>query len=140
MTRTWTLVFFSLLVLAGCPSRPGKPEPAAAASAVSDDNIGREITVVGWAVNRKNGAQLVGDGLDLWIEDLASWPDGYYEGGDRGKKVRVTGILAQDHGLPVFVPKEGEPVVQGIPVEEGTDLEKAGLRYVLKNATWDLVE
>ena len=117
------------------------PGPEDAGSAVCDENLGKEITVVGWAVNRKNGAELVGEGgIELWIHDLASWPEGYYEGGDRGKKVKVTGILTQDHGLPVFVPKEGEPVVQGIPVEEGTDLEKASLRYVLKNARWELVE
>jgi hypothetical protein len=138
--RYCTLALFGLLILAGCPSRPAKPGPADAASVVSDENIGKEITVVGWAVNSKIGALLVGDGLDLWIEDLAGWPDGYYEGGERGKKVKVTGILEQDHGLPVFVPREGEPVVQGIPVEEGTDLEKASLRYVLKNAKWEPVE
>jgi len=134
------LFVFGLIVLAGCPSKPGKPEPADAVSAVSDENVGKEVTVVGWAVNRKNGAQLVGDDFEVWIDDLASWPDGYYEGGDRGIKVRVKGILEQDHGLPVFVPKEGEPVVQGIPVEEGTDLDEASLRYVIKNAKWEPAE
>lgn len=136
-----TVLFVSgLIVLAGCPSKPGKPEPAEAASAVTDENIGREVTVVGWAVNRKNGAQLVGDDFEVWIDGLASWPEGYYEGGDRGRKVKVKGVLDQDHGLPVFVPKEGEPVVQGIPVEEGTDLDEASLRYVIKNAEWDLID
>jgi hypothetical protein len=135
------LIMTALSFLAGCPSKAGKPGPEDAGSVVCDENLGKEITVTGWAVNRKNGAELVGEGgLELWIHDLASWPEGYYEGGEKGRKVRVTGILAKDHGLPVFVPKEGEPVVQGIPVEEGTDLDEASLRYVLKNARWELVE
>ena len=149
--RSIVISILSGLVLAGCPARQGKPGPAhasavadadadAGANAVADANLGKEITVEGWAVNRKNGAQLVGDGFELWIEDLAGWPEGYYTGGDKGRKVMAKGILAQDHGLPVFVPKENEPIVQGIPVEEGTDLEKAGLRYILKKATWAPVE
>jgi hypothetical protein len=148
------IIAFSILAglaLAGCPAKQGNPgpahasaaadaEPGAGANAVSDANLGKEITVEGWAVNRKNGAQLVGDGFEVWIEDLAGWPEGYYTGGDKGRKVTVKGILAQDHGLPVFVPKKDEPIVQGIAVEEGTDLEKASLRYILKKATWALVE
>ena len=103
-------------------------------------DLGKQITVEGFAVNRKIGAELVGTDFSLWIEGLSSWPKGYYSGGEKGKKVKVTGILAEDHGLPVFVPKKGEPPVQGIPVPKGTDLKKASHRYLLKNAKWELLE
>ncbi len=60
--------------------------------------------------------------------------------GDRGKRVKVTGVLTEDHALPVFIPKQGEPIPQGIPVPEATDLYQASHRYVLKEATWELLE
>ena len=37
---------------------------------VSTENIGKTITVEGWAVNRSLGAELVGDNFSLWIEGL----------------------------------------------------------------------
>jgi hypothetical protein len=102
---------------------------------VSADNLGKRITVQGGAVNSRTGAKLVGRGFELWIDNLNDWPEGFRDG-----KVRVTGVLAEDHGLPVFVPKRGEFPVQGMPVPEGTDLEKASHRYVLKDAKWALLE
>jgi hypothetical protein len=136
------LVAFALLA---CASKepppeqldsPSKKAEAADSSAVRAENIGKKIDVVGWAQNRKNGAVLVGDDFDLWIDDLHSWPDGFYTGGDRGRKLVVSGTLAQDHALPVFVEQPGEPVKQGIPVPEGTDLDAASHRWVLRDATW----
>ncbi len=127
--------FFALLLLTGCAARHGQT----GAAVVSADNLGRKITVEGWAVNSKIGAKLIGADFDLWIDGLGSWPEGYYTGGARGKKVTVSGILARDSGLPVFIPKRDEPVVQGIPVPEGTDLKKARQRYILRNAEWKLL-
>jgi hypothetical protein len=142
-----------LLTLVGCASKETTPETNAAGASkaevdrasndgevktkVSADDVGKPIVLDGWAVNRKGGAVLVTkDDTTVWILDLHSWPDGYYDGGDRGKRVRVTGILDEDHGLPVFVPKEGEPIQQGIPVPEGTDLDEASKRFVLRDAKW----
>lgn len=127
--------FLALLLLAGC-SAFCNPAPA---PGVSDANLGKVITVEGRAVDRKIGAQLIGAGFDLWIDGLGSWPEGYGTGGDKGKKVRVSGVLAEDNGLPVFIQKKGEPVVQGIPVPEGTDLKKASRRYILRDARWELL-
>ncbi|OHB75181.1 MAG: hypothetical protein A2Z34_01615 [Planctomycetes bacterium RBG_16_59_8] len=136
MKQSWVACWALVLVLAGCSADAGRPS----GSIVSEANLGKQITVEGWAVNRKGGAQLLGGGFDLWIAGLESWPDGYYTGGDRGKRVKVTGVLAEDHGLPVFVPKKDDPIVQGIPVPEGTDLKKASHRYLVKNAKWELME
>jgi hypothetical protein len=112
-------------------SEPPPPPP----SSVSREDLGRRITLEGEAVNHKNGAALqVGD-VSVWIDGLSSWPDGYFVGG-RGRTVSVTGVLAEDHGLPVFVPRDDEPLVQGIPVPEGTDLDAASRRFVLRDATW----
>jgi len=30
--------------------------------------------------------------------------------------------------------------MRNLPMEEGTDLEKASLRYILTHATWELIE
>jgi hypothetical protein len=98
---------------------PSRAEPATAKtspSIVGKANVGRRISVTGWAQNRKNGAVLVGDDFELWIDDLHGWPTHLYSGGERGAKLVVTGTLDEDHGLPVFIQRPGDPVPQGIPV------------------------
>jgi hypothetical protein len=129
------LFILALFILSAC----SVANKHSSATSVSSAQLGKRITIDGWAVNRKIGAQLVGSDFDVWIDDLCLWPEGYYSGGDRGKKVRASGILVEDHGLPVFIPKDGEPLVQGIPVPEGTDLKKASHRYLLRDATWELL-
>ena len=111
------------------------PEPDASAD-VSAANLGKRITLVGRAIDRKGGATLVGEGFEVWIADLDAWPDGD-RGGDDGRRLRVTGTLAEDHGLPVFVPRDDEPIVQGVPVPEGTDLDAASHRFLLRDARWE---
>jgi hypothetical protein len=132
--RIWLLLYV-MSILAGCAPAPTQPAP----NAVCMANLGQRLTVEGWAVNRKNGAQLLTAKVDVWIDGLASWPPGYYSGGEKGRKVRVTGILAADQGLPVFIPSPAEPPVQGLPVPPGTDLAQAGHRYLLKQAHWELL-
>ncbi len=104
---------------------------------VSAQNLGRRITVEGWAVNRKGGAALEGDGFTVWMEGMESWPAECCAGGARGRRLRATGVLAEDHGLPVFVPQQDQPIRQGIPVPEGTDLEVASRRFLLVDACWE---
>ncbi len=142
MKRLWIAWWAMALTLGGCPSDEDHPRAPGQAGApiVSSANVGRRITVEGWAVNRKGGAEVIGADFSVWIDGLDSWPEGYYMGGDRGKRVKVIGILAEDHVLPVFIPKKGEPIPQGIPVPEGTDLSKASHRYLLKDAKWELME
>jgi hypothetical protein len=109
---------------------------------ISDSNdywskyLSKEVTVRGTAENMKVGAFVAGKNQEgLYIESLGYWPDGF-----SGKEVEVTGVLIKKYDLPVFIPKEGEPVATGIPVSEGTDLHEASKRYLLKNATWKLIE
>jgi hypothetical protein len=112
------------------------PQPDEASTKVTTANVGQTITVVGRAINRKGGATLVGEGFEVWMTEFDSWPDGYYRGGDDGELLTVSGVLGQDHGLPVFVPTPGEPIVQGVPVPEGTDLDQASHRFLLSDAKW----
>ena len=130
-----------LVALLGCVSTEPTAQPAGspasdASNAVSAANVGKRITLEGMAMNRKGGAVLVGKGFEVWMADFDAWPDGYYEGGDRGKRLVVTAELGEDHGLPIVVERPGEPIAQGIPVPEGTDVHAASHRFVLKNATW----
>ncbi len=144
MKHLGTVWWAMVLILDGCSSDEDHPRtPAkdqAGACVISAANLGKRIAVEGWAVNRPIGAELVGDDFSIWIDGLDFWPEGYYTGGDRGKRVKVTGVLAEDHALPVFIPEKGKPIPQGIPVPEGTDLYKASHRYLLKDARWELLE
>lgn len=56
-----------------------------------------------------------------------------------GSLVRVQGIVTERSDLPVFVPKEGKPIMQGTPVPEGTDLAKARRRYLIEEASATLL-
>ncbi len=94
-------------------------------------NLKKRVTLSGYAVNAKLGAILIVGQTHVYLKGLHSWPKGYYTGGDKGKAVEVTGVLSEDHGLPVFVPMKGGLAVQGMPVPEGTDLKKASRRWIL---------
>ena len=104
-------------------------------SVVSHENLGRRVTLVGRAIDTKLGAVLLGRDFAVYIEGLQSWPEGYYRGDGRGRRVRVRGILVSGQ-LPVFVRVPGEPEMQGIPVAPGEDTPARRHRYVLRGATW----
>ncbi|MCA9690521.1 MAG: hypothetical protein KC636_12990 [Myxococcales bacterium] len=125
-----------LVLLTACanaePSSRAEPR-AEEAPMISRERLGERVTVTGTPINRKGGAALDVDGEHLWIDGLHSWPDDIIA---RGGPLSVQGVLAEDHGLPVFVPKDDEPIVQGVPVPEGTDLKAASRRYLLRQASW----
>lgn len=121
-------------------AQPATPEDRPASKQISAANLGKRITVLGEPRNLKLGAQLAGEGFDLWIKGLDSWPDDVIPSGHTGKRLKVTGVLIEDHSLPVFVPKEGEPIKSGMPVPEGTDLKQASHRFLLDQATWEPAE
>ncbi len=156
--KTLMLLAVALLLpaLAGCSGKtataPPADPPAEAAPPVEapvaapapstdrfHDQLGQRVTLEGKAVNAKLGAELQGDDFSIWLAGVDAWPDGFYTGGDDGKAVRVTGTVIEAFDLPVFVPSPDEPLIQGIPVPEGTDLKQASHRYLLKDPTWELV-
>lgn len=111
---------------------------------LADQNLskleGKKITIEGKSQNARMGALVsTADSVTIWIDDLEMWPDDYYLGEDNCKTVRVTGKLITKDDLPVFIHKEGEPWIHGIPVPEGTDLKAASRRYLLKDATWKVI-
>jgi hypothetical protein len=132
------MAVLSVALAAACASsEPHTQDASRPATSISRDDLGKTMTLRGHAVNRKGGAVLQVGKVTVWIDGLHAWPPGYYEGGDRGRRIVVTGVLAEDHGLPVFVQLEGDPIMQGIPVPEGTDLEQASRRFVLRDARWE---
>lgn len=100
--------------------------------------IGKKITITGKPVNVKAGAiLLVDDKIDLCMDDMDRWPDGFYTSEEEPKTVKVTGILLERNDLPVYIPDDKNPIhQQGIPVLKGTDLEEASHRYLLKEYKW----
>ena len=104
-----------------------------------NDYLGEFVTVKGITINAHLGAFLrkEKEGLNIWIDGLNSWPDGFYQGGLNGKTLKVTGTLIEKYDLPVFIPDKNDTLAKhGIPLPVGTDLKKASHRYLLKNAKW----
>ncbi len=103
-------------------------------------HVGQTVTLEGRAVDAKIGALLQGQGGAIWIDGLDSWPEGFYSGGDQGKRLRVTGTVIKKDDLPVIVQKPGELPRAGIPVQSEEELERAKWRYLLKDAKWTVLE
>ena len=103
-------------------------------------HLGNLVSIEGMAIDQKIGATLTGEGETIFIDGIDAWPAGFYLGGDRGKRVRVTGVVIERHDLPVVISKIGDPPRAGLAVPEGTDLHKASRRYLIRNAIWVLVE
>jgi hypothetical protein len=92
-------------------------------------SVGKWVKIEGVSQSRKLGAVVVGNDYHVWIDIPDYWPRNV-----EGQKIQAIGIMEERYDLPVFIPKPGEPAMQGIPVPEGTDLHKASHRYVIQNA------
>jgi hypothetical protein len=91
----------------------------------------RCVIAQGYAVASKSSEMLdlggptlgvIFDGDGGWQVPLGAW-------------VQVRGTVVQRSDLPVFVEDPNAPIMQGIPVPEGTDLEQARKRWVIEHAT-----
>jgi hypothetical protein len=145
---TAVLLGVLLVFLAGCsqnqPVFTGDATAEKQTTAWPDDwskLLGKTITLEGNAGNAHLGALLLGDRDEIWINGLDAWPDGFYTGGDKGKRLRVTGTVIKRADMPVFLVKPGESATQaGIPVHSEEELQKAKGRYLLKDAKWTVLE
>jgi hypothetical protein len=146
--RKWNVVLALAVLFAACSSstpepaeqqvaaqEPAKAEPTAIPEL--EQQLGKQVTMTGLAVNMKLGAGLVVGDHTLFMDGMDSWPEGYYEGEGEQKKVTVKGTLIVRHDLPVFVQEEGTPIMSGMPVPPGTDLHEASRRYLLTDFTYE---
>jgi hypothetical protein len=97
-------------------------------------SVGQRVRLVGVAEPWKLGAALRGADIFVWIDGLPDWPSGYVD-----HRVQVVGILEVRNDLPVFVQRPDDLPKQGMPVPEGTDIDAASRRYVVRDATWSLL-
>ena len=95
----------------------------------------KTITVEGKAINTKLGARLYGENKFIWVDNLSSWPKGYYLGQGKGKLLTVTGVVIEKYDLPVSIYQENL-FVATLQFPPGTDLKKASHRFLLKDAKW----
>jgi len=131
--RTLTFILsLSGALIVGCGCRQGGA-PVGRANLLQG-SVGQRITLIGVAEPRKIGAALRGDDFYVWIDGLRDWPTGYVN-----HTVQVVGVLEVRQDLPVFVQRPGDLPKQGMPVPEGTDIDAASRRYVVRDATWDLL-
>lgn len=146
--RRKVLIFAALSAVAGC-SRTRQIEPPnaivvespTATKAEWPGPVGQTVTLDGLAINMKAGAFLrCPHQGGIWIENLHSWPDGFYMGEDRCKRLRVTGTVLRRADMPVFVLTPGTMGIQGIPVKTQEEVEECKWRYLLKDATWTVIE
>ncbi len=92
---------------------------------ISEDMIGKEITLIGLAVDAKAGAcVLLKDDVAIYVQEWEHW-----EPEILGKKVSVTGTLVEKKFIPDPIIDENGAISQGA---EGSQL-------VLENANWKLV-
>lgn len=105
--------------------------PQQAAQSPWASKLGQTVTVEGQAADAKLGALVEMESETIWIDGLDAWPSDV-----AWKRVQVTGTVIERHDLPVFVQREGEPEMAGIPVPPGTDLRAASRRFLLKDARW----
>lgn len=103
-------------------------------------HLGQTVTLEGTAADAELGALLQGEAGAIWIDGLAAWPEGFASGGHRGKHLRVTGTVITKDDLPVFVQQPGALPRAGMPVPSAEALEQAKRRYLLKDATWTVLE
>jgi hypothetical protein len=97
--------------------------------------VGRCVVAEGYSGGgAKTGASLDGGSWSIGLI-VASASERTWLELAPGALVRARGVVAVRADRPVFVQKPGEPVMQGIPVPEGTDLESARRRHVIEQAT-----
>lgn len=103
--------------------------------------IGEAVAIEGTAADGKLGAVLMTQHGTVWIDGLPAWPTGAYKGGREGRRLRGKGILVEREDLPVFeAPAPGEPQRSGVPVPKGSELRAGSRRYLLTDASWELIE
>ena len=100
---------------------------------------GECVQVEGWAGGQKIGPLLVMPRGSIAVALADPRGDEAWWALPSGARVGAEGVVTRRADLPVFVPKPGEPEVQGIPVPPGTDLEAARRRFVLERARVTLI-
>jgi hypothetical protein len=118
------------------------PEPKVATTVADSEaplgwseHLGRCVRVEGYPIHRGKGDPYL-LGLPRSIAVFLADPHGEDAWGQlNGARVRVQGVVNERADLPVFIPRPGGPRLQGIPMPEGTDLEKARRRFVLEKAS-----
>ncbi|MBI4951332.1 MAG: hypothetical protein HY908_04815 [Myxococcales bacterium] len=125
------------------PARAEEPRPSAALTPGSTPDwsrqVGRCVRLEGYAGGAKIGPQLLAPGFAVGVVLDDPGGDEAWAKLPTSGRVRVEGIVTERADLPVFVPKPGEPIEQGIPVPAGTDLEAARRRYVVERARVELL-
>jgi uncharacterized protein YdeI (BOF family) len=95
----------------------------------------RCVIAEGYAVSSKSSEL-----LDLGGPTIGVIFDG--DGGwqvPHGAWVQVRGTVVERSDQPVFIADPNEPIMQGMPVPPGTDLEQARKRWVIEHATVELL-
>src|SRR4051812_37010168 len=108
MRISFALVFLLLLFIAGCSQNPA-PAPVASQTEAPrtgwpedwSRHLGETVTLEGKAANAKLGALLMGAKDEIWIDGLDAWPNGFYKGSDKGKRLKVTGTVIKRDDMPV---------------------------------------
>ena len=125
-----------LLVCEGCSQPPMNQNMNHSSS--WESQLGQRVTVEGIPVNAKLGPFLLTSDGRIWIDGLEAWPR-EYRGVKDGTRLRVSGTVIRRSDLPVFIEEPGDLSSAGMPMPKGTDLKKAAIRYLLQEATWEVI-
>ena len=150
-----------VVAMLGCTQTPHGPNESRITSdgviAWPDDwskHLGREVSVEGWAAYMKLGPVLTSAKEEysnlIWIEG-PSGKDGKPLTPRMGDRIRMTGMVIQRSDMPVYLavrgtwpPKMAEesqfPYRAGIPVYSKEEYERSKKRFLLKDATWSVLD
>lgn len=133
MTKRAAALLLGLTITVGCRTRVAETHEDPSEPMTNFDPSawkGRCVIAQGYAQGQKIGPllNLGGPTIGVVFEDDGDWPV------PLGARVRVEGRVAERADLPVFIPDPNEPIMQGMPVEPGTDLEQARRRFVIEQA------
>src|SRR4051794_35401591 len=100
MRRALASLCFLLVAIAGCfrtqtasSDRPRAEEDGVKWPKDWTKHLGQTMTLEGTAADAKFGALLEGGSGAIWIDGLEQWPEGFYPGEGKGKRLWVSGTV-----------------------------------------------
>jgi len=148
LTRSW-IVLCSIATLGCAQPRPAPTEARARTESITwpedwSTLLGQRVTIDGWAGELKLGSMLFEDPNfgkgSIWI-DGNRWPDGFYEGPDKRKHVRVTGTVIKRDDMPVVGPGGLPEGAAGVgPSRSFEETQRMKWRFLLKDVKWQVID
>ena len=140
MLRIFYVIVVVVFALSGCNQMNEGSQSTESGSETSALVIGKKIELVGFAAvlpnhsEKQNGQGIsTANGEFLFSGQYDHIPDSLL-----GLRIKVIGVVRENQ-FPMFEhPNDGSPAPAGIPVPNGTDIEKESIYFTIENPSWEL--